>query len=682
MSTIPVETEATLYELTPAVYRIADAGLGEPLRALMSVLEEPYRLIEANVGALYDDWFIETCAPWLVPYLGELVGVRAAFDPGGVIPTVRSRVGNAIAYSRRKGPAWVLARAARDSTGWQARTVEYFRYLAQTQDLRDVRPHLGGTADLRFATAVEAGTPFDRMAHTPEVRGPDANGRWAAERLGLYLWRLASYPLTRAEPRPVPGRAGCWTFDPFGVDTQLFIPPRAMEPFGREPPPWDVPGPISRELLTLALRDDAHAEAPWTAAEYPVVAVYAGSDGESAGRVRVVPADLSGWRIPDCELTRAESDQLIPLAAVDPQLGRLAFVGAQPAWVRADYGYGFSADLGGGPYARSRADPAPGKHAFVAQVGRAQQMLDGVPQADSVADALRLWAASTHAEGVVVLLDSATHASPAGRIDVAPGRRLWIVAAAGQRPCLSGDLQFSGVERSGVILVGVAVDGGVKLSGEVDLTVSHCTLGPPVGELLHGEARRAVAAEVGFTGSVTVSRSILGPLAIPCGCGGTTLTDSIVASEVYAVASGTSDADAGVSAALTVTRCTVFGLVRAKALKAVDSIFVDPVLVEHAESGGLVCCYALPGARSPARDRCQPAPGSSVRPIFTSHRYGDAGFAQLAADCPASIRTGATDGAEMGAFHLLDTPRRQSNLQATVDEFLPNGLEVVVSYVT
>jgi hypothetical protein len=36
----------------------------------------------------------------------------------------------------------------------------------------------------------------------------------------------------------------------------------------------------------------------------------------------------------------------------------------------------------------------------------------------------------------------------------------------------------------------------------------------------------------------------------------------------------------------------------------------------------------------------------------------------------------------MGAFHLLDTPRRESNLRATIDEFLPNGLEIVVSYVT
>ena len=46
MSAAGLEPRETLYGLTPTVYRIADAELGEPLRALMSVLEEPYGLIE------------------------------------------------------------------------------------------------------------------------------------------------------------------------------------------------------------------------------------------------------------------------------------------------------------------------------------------------------------------------------------------------------------------------------------------------------------------------------------------------------------------------------------------------------------------------------------------------------------------------------------------------------------
>jgi len=675
---IPVTRPETLYALTPAVYRIADQEQGGPLRALMRVLEEPYRAIEADVGQMYDDWFIETCAPFLVPYIGELVGVGAAFDPAGAIPTVRARVGNALAYSRRKGSAWVLAHAAHDATGWQARAVEFFQLLSQTQDLGDVRPRLGRTADLRFPEAAEAGTPFDRMAHTVEVRGPDSRGRWAADRVGLSLWRLASYPLTRAQPRAVgPGR---YTFHPFGLETPLFLPPRTAEPFGDEPLPWDVPGSISRELLALALEDARLRPDPREDGGYPIVAVWAGDGPKDAVPAPVVAADLSGWRPTLIGRTRREKADHLPLAAVDPELGRLCFVGPAPSWVRVDWSYGFSADLGGGPYARGPADPAPGADAFMARVGGTVDP-PGAVQAGSVAAALEAWAQSSAPEGVVLIADSATHPLPPGWVGLTPGRRLWIIAAGGQRPCLTGDLRVDAAERAGVVLVGVAVDGTVRLRGQVDLSVSHCTLSPAAGGG-EGDARPAVWADPWFTGTVTVSRSILGPLRVPRDAGGVSLADSIVAGEVYALASGSSDADAGPAAGLTVERCTLFGVVHARSLTAADSIFADPVLVDDCAVGGLAFCYAPPAPRMPPREICQPAPGSDVRPIFTSRRYGDAGFAQLTPDCPVAIRTGAGDGSEMGAFHLLANPRREANLRATVGEFLPNGLEVVLSFVT
>src|SRR3712207_8128734 len=51
-------------------------------------------------------------------------------------------------------------------------------------------------------------------------------------------------------------------------------------------------------------------------------------------------------------------------------LFRSAFLdGARPAWVRVAWSYGFSADLGGGPYTRGPVDPLPGADAFVVQVG-------------------------------------------------------------------------------------------------------------------------------------------------------------------------------------------------------------------------------------------------------------------------------------------------------------------------
>jgi hypothetical protein len=671
-----------LYPLLPAVYRITDHDLGEPLRALLGVLEEPYRAVEDDIRALYDDWFVETCAPWLVPYVGDLVGVRDTLDPNGVIPTVRARVANALAYAHRKGPAWVLAHAARDVTGWPARAVEYFQLLGQTQDVGDVRPLLGRTADLRFGAAVESGTPFDAMARTVEVRGADSNGRWAADRVGLFLWRLRSYPLTLSQPCAVRQRPGCFTLCPFGADTPLFLPPRTQVPFGHEPEPWDVPGPVGPELMVRVLEERGRPGDPWEAGEYPVLRLWAGDGRASALECVLTVADLESWSVAglgDADAAR----NLVPRAAVDPRRGRIAFLGgARPAWVRAEWSYGFAAELGGGPYARGAAPVAPGPDAFTAVVGDARLRAPGEVAAASVAEALDMWMAGSAADGVVRLADSAIHPSPAGVVSVPPGRRLWIVAGAGQRPCLAGDLNLEGIIRSGVMLDGLLVDGTVRLSGSLDLFARHCTLSPPVPGAA-GDPRRAVSAQTGYTGSVSIGLSVLGPLSVPWDAGGVSVADCIVAGGVYAYAWGSSDAEAGPGAPLHAERCTVLGMVRAQSLAAGDCIFVDPVLVDDVTAGGLTCCYAPLVARSPRRDRCQPVHGApAMQPLFTSTRYGDPAFAQLDVYCASAIRQGAGNGGEMGAFHALDVPRRESNLRAALNDYLPNGLEAAISFVT
>src|SRR3712207_8877629 len=47
--------------LLPAIHRIQDLAEGEPLRALLAVIESEFRKLEADVAGLYDNWFIETC---------------------------------------------------------------------------------------------------------------------------------------------------------------------------------------------------------------------------------------------------------------------------------------------------------------------------------------------------------------------------------------------------------------------------------------------------------------------------------------------------------------------------------------------------------------------------------------------------------------------------------------------
>ena len=69
-----------LYELLPAVYRERDAALGEPLRALLRIVGGQASFVEADIQQLLANFFVETCEPWVVPYIGDLVGTTPLFD--------------------------------------------------------------------------------------------------------------------------------------------------------------------------------------------------------------------------------------------------------------------------------------------------------------------------------------------------------------------------------------------------------------------------------------------------------------------------------------------------------------------------------------------------------------------------------------------------------------------------
>src|SRR5882724_3885186 len=114
-----------LYELLPAIYRERDAGLGEPLRALLQIIQEQATLVESDIRRLWDNFFIETCEPWVISYIGDLVGTIPLFDASRIrqpdtagklfpdltgprlIPDVslrsRADVAKTIYFRRRKG---------------------------------------------------------------------------------------------------------------------------------------------------------------------------------------------------------------------------------------------------------------------------------------------------------------------------------------------------------------------------------------------------------------------------------------------------------------------------------------------------------------------------------------------------------------------------------------------------
>jgi hypothetical protein len=637
-----------LYELLPAVYRQRDEELGFPLRDLVADLAEQAMVLEADIARLYESWFIETCDPWVVPYIAGLIGLQGT-PPAGL--EQRVEVANALDYRRRKGTLAALEGLARDVSGWPARAVEFFELLGATQFLNHLRPHSLRTPDLRQIEPLEhLGGPFETAAHTVDVRRL-SRGRYNISNLGIYLWRLKDYPLKgitprRVDPPPMGPQPHRYTFNVLGFDEPLFTVPATETDRFHLAEEINVPAPIRRRAL------DARPELFYGQS----LEVRAG--GQTVPLGKIVACDLTNWQRP------------IPKekVAVDPELGRLAFGSDfNPGSVEVRYAYGFSADLGGGPYERQAsfteiADELP------IMVGK-----------DGLETALNEWRMKGSKSAVILIPDSRTYNETLTTIRVPPGVRLEIRAKNGQRPFLllqepmeiEGQGERSRFELNGLMILGRRVR-VTRALGE--LRVRHCTLVPRKQPVLVVEAG---------TPSIVLERTIAGRIwTIPQAR--VEAVDSILDAAEPGAAVYAGPEGAGPGAPLRLTRCTVLHEVHTREMTlAENSILLAPAMADRLQAGCVRFSWVKPGSRLPRRFHCLPEEGGrGPTPCFTALHYGQPGYCQLTAGNPEEIRRLADDESEPGAFSSLLQPLREDYLRRRLEESLRTGLEVGLFFVT
>jgi hypothetical protein len=715
----PAATER-LYNLLPAVYRVRDADQGEPLRALMALLEQELEVVREDIQRLGDNWFIETCDDWVVPYIGDLLGVRGLHGFGRGDFSQRAYVANALAYRRRKGTAPVLEQLARDVTGWPARAVEFFERLSTTQYINHTRLDSLRTPDLRRAGDLELlGGPFERAAHTAEVRRiASGRGRYNIPNLGLFLWRLQSYAVTRGAARAAATPAdGRYTFSPLGQDAPLFNRPQTETDITHLADEINVPGPLRRRPLyeeLEALRQSQVDGTTWRPGYFgtqPVLQVFVDSQADPIPPAEMMICDLSAWDRPQTSKSYQPqgggAGQALPIqVSVDPVLGRLAFpTGVVPAQVHVSYAYGFSDDVGGGPYDR-RDGLAEITRTPPAWQRRVSKELAPVP-GDVVAtltEAIQAWnALPAGSMGVIWVLDSETYQenlTGASGITIPEGSQLRIAAANGRRPHLRGDVSVRGTAPGNSLTPGALIVDGLLVEGALTvltgnlgrLHLAHSTLVIGLGGLVVNPS--VVVGQQNAQLRVVLERCIGGPIGLPETVGSLRAADCILSSGTASAADQPAVTAPG--AAVELERCTVFGTTTARSLEASTCLFTGLVQAERRQIG-CVRFSALPdGSRTPRRYHCQPDLAldgvndpaeiahvlARLTPTFTSVDYGNPGYAQLSRTCAPELRTGAEDGSEMGVFSSLKQPQREANLRASLEEYLRFGLEAGIFFVT
>lgn len=493
-------TEATripLYQRLPEIYRIRDAEQLPPgqLAAFLGAPEEVFSALHENIEALYNDFFIDSCDDWVIPYIADLLGTSHL---KGDAATLRADVAETIPLRRAKGSLSAIERLAANLTGWPCRAVEQFPLTAWAQHLNHQRfdaggaapwggpeitrftPRNGGTAPIRDPAMLSlVGSAFDPLAYTPDVKRADDGARHVnLPNLAVHLWRLQDYRL--AVTRPLLKGVGSYGAPPAGSDRARYVLRFDLDPLDRpvrlfnsyERPaadpetgqiPLTAPDAVGAPILPGRLEETSEAGNPWA---YVSVDVFtddgSGPEGLDLGDVGLQLYHLdrpslsnTQWRIRSGNLCAWEGGLPFEVAAgeivVDPEIGRVAIGLATEAQRNAfvttpmasaeplcyfGYTYGAVGPIGAHPISRDHA-------AADGVTLRRVNALD--PAAPSLQDAMEDLHLATGpviieiADSMVHDLDPATLSGAIAEAGLVAARlrfSLTIRAASGQRPVI------------------------------------------------------------------------------------------------------------------------------------------------------------------------------------------------------------------------------------------------------
>ena len=653
--------EKRIQDLVPAIYRLRDTESGGgALHDLIRVIATQAETMEEDIAARYANWFIETCDPWVVPYIADLLDVRLTNDvtANRALPQ-RAYVANTLAYRRRKGTVPVIEEVVRDTTGWITTAAEHFLDLSVTTNVNHVRPDYPGTLDLRDAAALGltdgAFDPGPRMAEMGRIA--QGEGRYNIPNIGLFVWKAEAFPLPQVLPRATEGgAAGRAHLDPLRRAIPLANTPeseRSIESLTREEHTPGLLRPLALyaevEARRQAIADARPIPTPQFFTQEPPFRIWI-RDTPADPLVEVpveeisichlgdLPADPTDWRRPPATLDYDPADGGAPVSlpiriGIDVERGRLALpAGDTAAEMRVTHAMLGLGDLGGGPYDRSEALQAVfGERAIDWQVMvTLSEPADNATIFATVQEAVAAWNALPAGQvGLICVADNAPFEETltgVDRIEVQEGSLLVIAAAdwpqvplegagpgvtvrplglydaSGLRPCIIGDIEVIGTAPAGSDTPGELVLDGLLLDGSVTVLDAP---GAGLGGLMLEHLTQPPSS-----GTVTVGLDNEAMELVLCRArtGAISAGDDIARCEIV---ESIVDGDGGAAitlldAQVRMERATCIGTVTVERCHASNTIFTDVAIARRLQEGCVRFSYVPPGSSLPRRYRCQP----------------------------------------------------------------------------
>lgn len=676
----------SILDWVPASVRQQPGVTSDPeslLDLLLRAVEEQAALLARDIDQVYDDFFVESCAEWAVPYIGSLLGLPS--------DATRLEVANTIALRRRKGTPAALEDFAEVVSGWVARAVEGWQITASVHRLGHPRGPRPTVFDFRDLSKRRVGGAFDR---SQRVASHEQRVAPNGVRVTVWPWTVHTHHDTEAAPAATPSR---YMLHPLGAESPMYLRPRPLAVSrtpgeGRTTDESDAPTQVTyRVLQALAREGDITVGGNWTIAQThaladtdpsstPALLRLSAIDTATGARALVPWTALrfgslpSGSAAPHPPLA---AEVVVDIARGSVELGQGWAAPVRATWHRAVTGEAGALPGQGATDSRARvvvsvnpdAPPGPTVRPTITQaISQAELLSSGLDPADSrpgIPDVEIRLATSSRLTAPNAPVLTFTPTLPRWRI-VAPALMTPTVAGsltvdlAGACVSLEGfqltrDLRI-GPSVQGVELTNITMDpvAGSTLAIDpsawgLELAIDRCMLGPVRAEL--------AARPIRITNSIVDGA---GEALRTCG-------PAVVPPRQAAVAAAVAFAPMVESGGVTFN-----GFADLDSIEATDCIFVDGLQVAQTQMGCVRFSYIAASAPSdlPVKYLCVDAPA----PSFQSNGFESAEYLALRLDGQPALLTASSSGGEIGAYAHVGSASRYARIRRRAGEFVPLGV--------
>ncbi|MFW9872763.1 MAG: hypothetical protein ACFFG0_06630 [Candidatus Thorarchaeota archaeon] len=235
-----------VYKRLPEVYLKTlqdDSTKAYQLRGFLELFTDIFHKIYENIESLYHNFFIETCDPWVIPYIGDLLGIsHLKIDSWNQ----RANVADNIRLLRKKGTLSAIEELTYDITKWGVYCLELQEKMLYHQNInvfKDTMLHQGSLGNIptneeyhnnHIVTIQDPSllglmkTNFDPFGHIADLKPLTFNNlRYNIPNLAIFLWRLKTFQVYAIKPKPIK------IISPENHNGTVYLVPFSVHPLGR-----------------------------------------------------------------------------------------------------------------------------------------------------------------------------------------------------------------------------------------------------------------------------------------------------------------------------------------------------------------------------------------------------------------------------------------------------------------